>query len=82
MMKFRIPWRWIAWLAPCAAILCMLSFYQTRAAPPRKNRQPFANAVEQRFEIIRQLKQTNALLKEQNALLRGGKPPVAAKPQR
>ena len=81
-MNYRIHWRWIASLAPCAAILCMLSFYQTRAAAPRKNRQPFANAVEQRMEIIRQLKETNALLKEQNALLRAGKPPVAAKPQR
>lgn len=33
-------------------------------------RQPFSNAVQQRVEMIRELKETNALLKEQNELLR------------
>ncbi len=33
---------------------------------------PFANSVVQRFDMIDQLKQINAQLKEQNALLRSG----------
>ena len=33
---------------------------------------PFANSVAQRFDMIDQLKQINAQLKEQNALLRSG----------
>ncbi len=51
--------------------LSVLALYGTSAAAPREAPQPFANAVEQRFEIIRELKQLNALVKEQNELLRG-----------
>lgn len=52
--------------------LGMLGLYTpSGAAPPREN-EPFANSVEQRFEIIRQLKELNAQMKEQNALLRSG----------
>lgn len=53
--------------------LCVLTFYQTStAAPPEPRQQPFANAVQQRFETIEQLKQMNSLLREQNQLLRSG----------
>ncbi len=53
--------------------LCVLSFYQTGTAAPQPGNQPFANAVEQRFEMITQLREISALLKEQNALLRSGR---------
>jgi hypothetical protein len=39
---------------------------------PTNGELPFANSVVQRFEIVDQLKQVNAQLKEQNALLRSG----------
>ena len=52
--------------------LCVLSFYRpTHAAAPDES-QPFANSVEQRAEMISQLKEIVAEMKEQNALLRSG----------
>ena len=51
----------------------VLGFYQTGgAAPPQTAQPPFQNAVEQRQEMSRELKEITALLKEQNALLRDG----------
>jgi hypothetical protein len=57
-------------------VLCwyMLGFHQpTSVAQQSTNGElPFANSVQQRFDIIDQLKEINAQLKEQNALLRSG----------
>jgi hypothetical protein len=39
---------------------------------PTNGEQPFANSVVQRFDMIDELRQINAQLKEQNALLRSG----------
>jgi hypothetical protein len=44
-----------------------LALYRNAEAVPAN--QPFANAVQQRMEMIDQLKRVNTLLKEQNALL-------------
>lgn len=63
---------WAALAAANVLCFCMLSFYETSHAEPRETNQPFANAVEQRLEIINQLKELNALVKEQNALMRSG----------
>lgn len=52
--------------------ICVLSFYRVSDADPPATNLPFANAVEQRIEIINQLKELNAQIKEQNALLRSG----------
>lgn len=65
--------RWPLMLAAGALCLSVLSFYRPTSAAQREPREPFANAVQQRFEIIDELKAINALLKEQNALLRSGK---------
>jgi hypothetical protein len=52
----------------------VLSFYgTTRAANPSNPKLPFANSIEQRGEIVRELRELNGLLREQNALLRSGK---------
>jgi len=62
--------RWtlaIAAAALCGGVLCFLG--ATGAAPPA-GRQPFANAVQQRMEMVNELKEIRALLKEQNAVLR------------
>ena len=52
--------------------LCVLGLYRPSTAAPPEESQPFANAVEQRAEMITQLKEVVAELKEQNALLRSG----------
>lgn len=78
----------IHWLPPAAtiAVCCvLLTFHQTSDASQRSKapvQQPFANPVDQRFEMIGELKaihdllkEQNALLKEQNQLLRGSSPP-------
>ncbi len=81
------PLLWVAVGLSC----CVLSFYQVTALAQRpvKPTQPFANAVGQRMEMIRELgairellKEQNMLLKEQNDLLRvtkPGKPPGRSK---
>ena len=52
--------------------LCVLGFYRTGTAAPQSNRQPFANSVSQRQQIIDQLKELNRQLKQQNTLLQSG----------
>lgn len=60
---------------------CVLSFHQSSWAAPAK--EPFANSVEQRGDILTELKEINAQLKEQNALLRSGvKVIVADEPEK
>jgi hypothetical protein len=48
----------------------VLGFYRgAGAAPPAK--MPFANSIEQRNEIVQELREIKELIREQNALLRG-----------
>ncbi|MFT5526788.1 MAG: hypothetical protein ACI9G1_004246 [Pirellulaceae bacterium] len=49
---------------------CMLSLYGPIGAAPKGGVQPFANSVDQRNEMIRELKEINTLLSEQNQLLK------------
>ena len=63
---------WILLIVANVLFCCVLSFYRTTEAAPPKPKQPFANAVEQRMEMIKQLREIKGLLKEQNALLRSG----------
>jgi len=49
------------------ALWCMLGFSSTTTAAPT---QPFGNAVEQRQQIVRELREIKDLLKTQNSLLR------------
>jgi hypothetical protein len=79
-MTSRIPLRWAVLVSANVLGWCMLCLLQPTLAAPAK--EPFANAVEQRFEIISQLKEINAQLKEQNALLRSGTLRVVADPPR
>jgi hypothetical protein len=65
--------RWITAAVAVAVCCCVLGFYRAsdasqRGAPPAKP--PFASAVDQRFETIKELKGIAALLKEQNTLLK------------
>ena len=59
---------------------CVLGFHQQTTGQNIPPKLPFANAVEQRFENINQLKEIKELLKEQNALLSSGKLQVIVAP--
>lgn len=60
-------------IAANAVIWCVLSLCQGTASAQRTGGDPpFANAVEQRNEMIVQLREIRDLLKEQNALLKSG----------
>jgi hypothetical protein len=81
-MKFQLP-NWS--LVPIAVgiLLGVLGFYSNSGAAPQGGQPPFANAVEQRNEMIRELREIKELLKEQNALLRSTpKTHVTEKPAR
>ncbi len=64
--------RWGLLLAGVVLCCCVLSFYQTSSAQPPQAKEPFANSVEQRMEMVKVLAEVRDLLKEQNALLRSG----------
>ena len=69
-MTRRAGWTWL--IVANVLFCCVLSFYRTTGAAPPKPQQPFANSVEQRMEMIKELREIKGLLKEQNALLRSG----------
>jgi len=64
---------WALLIAANVLCYCVLSFYRTTDAAVKPAPPPFANAVEQRMEMVNQLREIKELLKEQNALLSSGK---------
>lgn len=64
--------RWLYLVVINVAAWGVLGFYRDTAAQAPPANSPFANAVDQQGEIINQLKETNRLLREQNAVLRSG----------
>lgn len=65
--------RWAVLVTANVLGWCVLSFYESSNAADRTGNQPFANAVEQRNETIEQLKEINAELKAQTAILQSGR---------
>ncbi len=63
---------WVLLIAANVLVWGVLSLYRTTDAAPKVTKPPFANAVEQRMEMINQLKEIKGLLKEQNTLLLSG----------
>ena len=61
---------WAALIVANVLFCCVLSFYRSSGAAPTGKGAPFANSVEQRSLMIRELQEIKVLLKEQNALLR------------
>ena len=50
---------------------CMLGLYRSASAQQQRgNPLPFSNSVEQRENMVRELREIKALIREQNALLR------------
>lgn len=74
--------RWLLLVAANVLVVCMLSFYRTSGAAPQAAQPPFANAVDQRNEMIRELQEIRVLLQEQNALLRAESPSKPSAPNR
>ena len=61
---------WMLLVAANVLMWGVLSFSSRSGAAQAGGEQPFANAVQQRNEMIRELQEIKVLLKEQNALLR------------
>jgi hypothetical protein len=65
----------LGWIFAGALMVGMLGLWgtagaQNPSAAPGAGRPPFANAVDQRDEMIRELREIRGLIKEQNALLK------------
>ena len=74
--------RWAVLVTLNVLFWCVLSFYGSSNAADRTGNQPFANAVEQRNETIEQLKEINAELKAQTAILQSGRLKVVLEDER
>lgn len=68
-MTITIP-RWSLPLVFCALGFSVLGLYVPSGSAQQPAQLPFANAVEQRNEMIRELKAIKELLKEQTELIR------------
>ena len=61
--------RWAAIVVMNLAAWGVLGLYRdSGAAPPAK--MPFANSIEQRLEIVQELREIKELIREQNSLLK------------
>jgi hypothetical protein len=74
-MRFTLNARWTVLIVLNVLFGCVLCFDRGGQAAPAE---PFANATAQRAEMLATLKEINAQLKEQNALLASGKLQVIA----
>ncbi len=69
------------WTIAALSLICVLGFYSLGTAAPAGGQPPFANSVEQRAEMVTELREIKELLKEQNAILRQmSKTDASAKP--
>jgi hypothetical protein len=64
--------RWSALVALNMICWGVFGAYQISQAQSKGGQLPFANSIEQRSDILRELKDIKDLIKEQNALLREG----------
>ena len=69
-MNRHLRLRWSLLVAVNVIGLGVLSFYRSSDAAPQTNQPPFANAVEQRQEMIAVLKEIRDEMKAQTGLLR------------
>ena len=68
----RERWGWSVLLFANVLAWSVLGFHGRTGAAPQDVRAPFDNAVQQRSEMIRELQEIKALIREQNTLLRSG----------
>jgi hypothetical protein len=83
-MRIRFHWPSAFLGAAVACLLCMLSLMQPAATAQSDGSSPatFANAIEQRQEMIRLLRDQSSLAKEQLELLQSGKLRIVVEPQK
>lgn len=62
--------RWMALVTLNVLAWGLFGFYQVSIAQSKGGQLPFANSVEQRGEILVELREIKDLIREQNALLR------------
>lgn len=69
------PWGWSLLVAANVLAWGVLGLVQHTTAqnPTTGGQPPFASALDQRQETIKEIRETNALLREQIALLKSGK---------
>jgi hypothetical protein len=79
-MRIRFDWSSALLGAAAASLVCVLGLCQPTATAQSEGSGTFANAIEQRREMIGLLRDNNALLKEQVELLRSGKLQVIVQP--
>ena len=77
-MTITIP-RWLLVVLLPATLFFVLGFYSPESAA-QQTPQPFANAVDQRNEMLRELREIKELLKEHNQMLKAGKDHVGKQP--
>lgn len=69
-----LAYRPLAYIAPLLLVAGVLGLWGTAVGQqegvPGAGRPPFADAAEQREEMIRELREMRSLIKEQNALLK------------
>lgn len=71
-MRQALTSRWVVLVLANVFAVSVLGFYSTLGAAPQAGQPPFANPVDQRSDMVRELREIKDLLKEQNALLRSG----------
>ncbi|MDP6467348.1 MAG: hypothetical protein QF918_06400 [Pirellulaceae bacterium] len=64
---------WTLLIVANVLVISVLSLHRTTDAAPQSARAPFGNSVEQRNNMIKELREIKVLLQEQNALLRDEK---------
>jgi hypothetical protein len=69
----RRPVAWTLLIVANVLCYCVLSLYQPGIAAQPSDPARIANPIEQRADMLDELKQIRELLKEQNELLRSGK---------
>ncbi len=69
----RRPTVWTLLIVANVLCYCVLSLYRPGIAAQPNGPARIANPIEQRAEMISELRQISELLKEQNELLRSGK---------
>jgi len=62
---------WTLLIVANMLVISVLSLHRSTDAAPPSGRPPFSNSVEQRSNMIKELREIKALLREQNTILRG-----------
>ncbi len=76
MPRFALN-RWTLLVTANAVLLGVLGFFSVTSAQQAQPQLPFSNSVEQRGDMLKELREIKELIKEQNSILR-----TIAKPEK